>query len=330
MNITVIKGDGISSEVIDCALRVLKSLDLPFSYEVFDAGEKSIEKCGKPLSSDVIESIEKNKIALKGPITTPIGIGYRSVNVELRQRFDLFCNLRPAKSYDGIETRYKDIDILTVRENTEDLYLGIERMTDKDTAESIKRFTRQGCERITRWAFEYAIKQNRKKITVVHKANIMKLTDGMFLDVSKNIAKEFPQIRFEEKIVDAMAMRLVTNPEDFDMIVTSNLYGDILSDLCAGLVGGLGLAPSANIGYKTAIFEPVHGSAPDIAGQGKANPSATILAAAMMLRHLGFIDQAEKIERAIKLILLEGKILTPDLKGKADSKGFTDRLLTLL
>ena len=330
MNITVIKGDGISSEVIDCALKVLKRLDLPFGYEIFDAGEKAIEKCGKPLPPEVIKSIERNRIALKGPITTPIGTGYRSVNVELRQQFDLFCNLRPAKSYEGIETRYKNIDILTVRENTEDLYLGIERMTDSDTAESIKRFTRQGCERITRWAFEYAVKQSRKKITVVHKANIMKLTDGMFLEVAKNIAKEFPQIQFEEKIVDAMAMRLVTNPEDFDMIVTSNLYGDILSDLCAGLVGGLGLAPSANIGYEIAIFEPVHGSAPDIAGQGKANPSATILAAAMMLRYLGYVVQAEKIERAIKLVLLEGKVLTPDLKGKANSTEYTDRLLTLL
>jgi isocitrate dehydrogenase (NAD+) len=327
MKITVIKGDGISGEVVDCALRILEKLDLPLEWEFFSAGEAVIKEAGKPLTDETLASIARNKVALKGPIATPIGKGFRSVNVELRQKFDLFCNLRPSKSIDGVKTRFDNVDLVMIRENTEDLYMGIERMADENTAESIKLFTRSGCERIVRFAFDYAVKQGRKKVTAVHKANIMKLTDGMFLDVARAVANEYPQIVFDERIVDAMAMRLVTDPENFDVIVTSNLYGDILSDLCAGLTGGLGLAPSANIGKDIAIFEPVHGSAPDIAGKGIANPTATVFAACLMLQHLGYNAEAERIENAVKAVLKEGKALTPDLKGAASSKQFTDAVL---
>ena len=327
MKITVIKGDGISGEVVDCALRVLEAAGVNAQWEFFDAGEAVIATEGKPLNDKALASIERNKIAMKGPVATPIGKGFRSVNVELRQKFDLYCNLRPSQNFDGIETRFKNVDLVVLRENTEDLYMGIERMADGDTAESVKRFTRKGCERIIRFAFEFAVKQGRKKVTAVHKANIMKLTDGMFLDIAREVATEYPSIQFDEKIVDAMAMRLVTDPENFDVIVTSNLYGDILSDLCAGLVGGLGLAPSANIGKDIAIFEPVHGSAPDIAGKGIANPTATILAACLMLRHVGMNGKAEKIESAVKAVLKEGKALTPDLKGSAGSWEFTEEVI---
>ena len=329
-NITVIKGDGISGEVVDSAIKIMESAGVKANWEFFDAGEAVMAKSGKPLCDATIKSIEKNKIALKGPIATPIGKGFRSVNVELRLKFDLFCNLRPSKNFEGIETRFKNVDLVVIRENTEDLYMGIERMDGADAAESIKRFTRKGCERIIRFAFDFAVKQNRKKVTVVHKANIMKLTDGMFLEIGREISKEYPSIQFDERIVDAMAMRLVSDPENFDVIVTSNLYGDILSDLCAGLVGGLGLASSANIGKDIAIFEPVHGSAPDIAGKGIANPTATILASCLMLRHLGMFKEADRIETAVKCVLKEGKTLTPDLKGKAGSKEFTDAVIAKL
>ena len=284
-----------------------------------------IEKYGTPLPDHVIDSIRKNGVALKGPITTPVGKGFRSVNVALRKTFDLYANVRPAKTYPGVITRYDNIDLVIVRENTEDLYAGIEHMVGEDAAESIKLITRKGCERICRYAFEYAVREGRKKVTAVHKANIMKCTDGLFLDVAREIAKEYPQIEFTDSIVDAMCMRLVMHPEEYDVLVCPNLYGDIVSDLCAGLVGGLGLTPSANIGKDGAIFEPIHGSAPDIAGQHKINPTACILSASLMLAHLGEAKAAAAIEKAVTDVISEGKTLTQDMGALQAQRGIRGR-----
>ena len=289
-----------------------------------------IEKYGTPLPDHVIDSIRKNGVALKGPITTPVGKGFRSVNVALRKTFDLYANVRPAKTYPGVITRYDHIDLVIVRENTEDLYAGIEHMVGEDAAESIKLITRKGCERICRYAFEYAVREGRKKVTAVHKANIMKCTDGLFLDVAREIAKEYPQIEFTDSIVDAMCMRLVMHPEEYDVLVCPNLYGDIVSDLCAGLVGGLGLTPSANIGKDGAIFEPIHGSAPDIAGQHKINPTACILSASLMLAHLGEAKAAAAIEKAVTDVISEGKTLTQDMGGTASTEEFADAVIAKL
>ena len=301
-------------------------------YRVFieSAGAAMIEKYGTPLPDHVIDSIRKNGVALKGPITTPVGKGFRSVNVALRKTFDLYANVRPAKTYPGVITRYDHIDLVIVRENTEDLYAGIEHMVGEDAAESIKLITRKGCERICRYAFEYAVREGRKKVTAVHKANIMKCTDGLFLDVAREIAKEYPQIEFTDSIVDAMCMRLVMHPEEYDVLVCPNLYGDIVSDLCAGLVGGLGLTPSANIGKDGAIFEPIHGSAPDIAGQHKINPTACILSASLMLAHLGEAKAAAAIEKAITDVISEGKTLTQDMGGTASTEEFADAVIAKL
>ncbi len=329
-NVTLIPGDGIGPEVVDAARRVIAATGVEIDWDVQDAGAAQIEKYGTPLPQNVIDSIKKNGIALKGPVTTPSGGGFRSVNVALRKEFDLYANVRPIKTYEGVESRYKDIDLVVVRENTEDLYAGVEHMVGQEAAESIKIFTRKGCTRIIKFAFDYARREGRKKVTAVHKANIMKCTDGMFLNIAREIAGEYPDIQFEDMIVDAMCMNLVLNPENYDVLVLPNLYGDIVSDLCAGLVGGLGMTPGANIGVNGAIFEPVHGSAPTIAGKNVANPTAIILSAALMLSHLGEQECARNLEQAIAAVLAEGKCLTSDLGGKTGTSEFADAVISKL
>lgn len=328
--ITLIPGDGSGPEVIAAAKRVVEATGVAIEWEQAEAGAAMIEKYGTPLPDETIESIRRNGVALKGPVTTPVGTGFRSVNVAMRKIFDLYANVRPAKTYPGVISRYDNIDLVVVRENTEDLYAGIEHMVGEDAAESIKLITRKGCERIIRYAFDFAVREGRKKVTAVHKANIMKCTDGMFLDIARQIAKEYPQIEFNDSIVDAMCMRLVMHPEDYGVLVCPNLYGDIVSDLCAGLVGGLGLTPSANIGVSGAIFEPIHGSAPDIAGQHKINPTAAILSASLMLAHLGEAKAAADIEQAVTKVISEGKTLTQDMGGTASTEEFADAVIAAL
>ncbi len=329
-SVTLIYGDGSGPEVVSAAKKVVDATGVAINWQVAEAGAAMIEKYGTPLPEETKASIRKTGVALKGPIATPIGTGFRSVNVEMRKTFDLYANMRPVKTYAGVDGRFSDIDLVVVRENTEDLYAGIERMVDENTAESIKLFTRKGCERITRFAFDYAVREGRKKVTCVHKANIMKCTDGMFLDIAREIAKEYPTIEFDDSIVDAMCMRLVMFPEKYDVLLCPNLYGDIVSDLCAGLVGGLGMGPSANIGVDGAIFEPIHGSAPDIAGQNKINPTACILSASLMLAHLGEADAAAKVEQAVAKVLLEGKVRTQDLGGTATTDEFADAVVAAM
>ncbi len=328
--VTLIPGDGSGPEVIAAAKKVVEATGVDIQWEEAQAGAAMIETYGTPLPDETIASIRKTGVALKGPVATPVGTGFRSVNVAMRKTFDLYANVRPAKTYPGVITKFENIDLVIVRENTEDLYAGIERMVDENTAESIKLFTRKGCERIIRYAFEYAVREGRKKVTAVHKANIMKCTDGMFLDIAREIAKEYPHIQFNDSIVDAMCMRLVMHPEDYDVLVCPNLYGDIVSDLCAGLVGGLGLTPSANIGVDGAIFEPIHGSAPDIAGQHKINPTAAILSASLMLAHLGEGKAAASIEKAVEKVIGEGKVLTVDMGGTASTEEFADAIISAL
>ncbi len=317
--ITLIPGDGIGPDITSAAVRVVEATGVKVEWERVDAGLTAIEKHKDPLPQHVIDSILRNKVALKGPLTTPSGSGFRSVNVALRKEFDLYINLRPARSFHGVRSRYDNIDLVTVRENTEEFYAGIEHYIDpqRSAAETIGVVTRAGSERILRAAFEYAKKNGRKKVTIVHKANILKYTGGLFLEVGKKIAQEYPDIDTNDKIIDNMAMQMVMNPYQFDVIVTTNLFGDILSDLASGLVGGLGMTPGANIGYTTAIFEAVHGSAPDIAGMNLANPCAVILAAAMMLRHLEEENAAKKIEMAVAAVLQEGKAVTRDINPQS-------------
>lgn len=328
--VTLIPGDGIGPEVIGAAVKVLAAANVDIAWEVEEAGAAMIASQGTPLPQRVIDSVLKNKVALKGPVTTPVGSGFRSVNVQLRKALDLYANVRPAKTYQGIASRYDDVDLVIVRENTEDLYAGIEHMIGNDAAESIKLFTRKGCERIIRYAFEYAVREKRRKVTAVHKANIMKCTDGMFLDIAREIAKEYPQIAFDDSIIDAMCMRLVTKPEEYDVLVLPNLYGDIVSDLTAGLVGGLGVAPGANIGEKGAVFEPIHGSAPDIAGTGQANPTAAILSAVLMLNYLGEAQAAQRIHQAVSQVLAQRQSVTTDLGGQASCEEFTQAVIAAL
>lgn len=327
MDITLIKGDGIGPEVTSQAVRVIKATGANMDFEEYDAGIISYEKYNKLITDELCESIKRNKVALKGPITTPIGTGFRSINLTLRQMFGLYANVRRAVSYEGINTPFKNVDIITVRENTEGLYCGIEENEGADTAKSIRLITRKGSEDIIRYAFTLANKQNRKKVTAVHKANILKKTDGLFLEVFEEIAKEYPDIEHDSLIIDATCMKLVTNPEKFDVIVTTNLFGDILSDLTSGLVGGLGLTCGNNIGKEHAIFEAIHGSAPDIAGQNLANPSALICASSELLRYVGMNDKALAIENAMKLTFKNGKNLTRDLGGDASSVEFTNTLI---
>src|SRR5687767_7097701 len=321
--VTLIPGDGIGPELAAATRRVLDAPGVAFEWEVQDAGESVMAKYGTPLPEHVLESIRRNKVAIKGPITTPVGEGFRSVNVTLRQALNLYANLRPARSMQGLESRYEDVDLVIVRENTEDLYAGIEHMVGRDAAESIKIITRAASERIARYAFDYAIRNGRRKVTAVHKANIMKLSDGLFLESCGQVAAEYAgRVEFEDRIVDNMCMQLVQKPELYDVLVLPNLYGDIVSDLAAGLVGGLGVAPGANIGEKAAVFEPVHGSAPKYAGQNKANPTALILSGALMLRHLGELAAADAVELAVREVIGVGETVTYDLGGTAGTREF--------
>ena len=326
-NVTLIPGDGIGPEVTNATKKVIDFLGLDINWDIQEAGKTVIEKYGSPLPEHVIESIKKNRVALKGPVTTPIGEGFRSVNVMLRKGLDLYVNLRPIRNYEGVFSRYENVDMVIVRENTEDLYAGVEHMVGEDAAESIKIFTRKGCERIIRFAFEYAQKEGRKKVTAVHKANIMKCTDGMFLAIARDIAKEYPKIEFQDMLIDAMCMKLVQTPERYDVLVLPNLYGDIVSDLCAGIVGGLGIVPGANIGKNIALFEPAHGSAPDIAGKNIANPTAMMLSGVEMLKYLGENEAANRLEKAIIKVLKEGKSFTPDLGGTTGTSEYADKII---
>jgi isocitrate dehydrogenase (NAD+) len=331
--ITVIRGDGIGPEIMDATLRVLDAMNLGLSYEFADAGLAALESQGELLPASTMESIRRNRIALKSPLTTPVGEGFSSINVEMRKRFDLYANVRPAKSFPNTKSRFPSgIDLVTVRENTEGAYSaeGQQVSEDGETATSITKTTRRGSERIVRYAFELARRTGRKKVTVVHKANILKSTSGLFLKTARAVAQEYPDIECNEMIVDNCCMQLVMKPEQFDVIVTTNLFGDIISDLCAGLVGGLGLAPGANIGTDAAIFEAVHGTAPDIAGQGKANPCALLLGAAQMLDHLGKCDDAERLRRAIVATLEAKDALTPDLGGSGTTTTFADAIIRRL
>lgn len=324
--ITLINGDGIGPEISEAVVKIIDASGLKIDWDVQTAGSDVIEAEGTPLPERVLNSIKKNKIALKAPVTTPIGKGFRSVNVQLRKSLDLFANLRPCKNLSGVKTRFDGVDIVVVRENTEDLYAGIERQVDEDTAESIKIITRKASERICRFAFDYAVKNNRGEVCVVTKANIMKLSDGLFLDTYRKVAEDYPSINRREILVDNLCMQLVQNPNQFDVLVLPNLYGDIVSDLCAGLIGGLGIAQGANIGEDCAVFEPVHGSAPDIKGQNKANPTALLLSAVEMLRYIGENTYAEKIEEALHKTLNSGK-MTADLGGNLSTTEFTDEII---
>lgn len=328
-NITLIKGDGIGPEITDAVVKIIKAARVDIVWDIQTAGADVIEKEGVPLPQRVIDSVKRNKIALKSPVTTPIGRGFRSVNVQLRKDLDLYANLRPCYNLPNIETRYENIDIVVVRENTEDLYAGIERQVDENTAESIKIITRAASERIAEFAFDYAVKNNRKEVCVVTKANICKLSDGLFLDRARKIAKKYPNIGFREILVDNCCMQLVQNPNQFDTLLLPNLYGDIVSDLCAGLVGGLGIAQGANIGKDYAVFEPVHGSAPDIAGQDKANPTAMLMSAIEMLNFIGETTAAAKIKSALFETLKSG-IKTADIGGKASCSEFTNAVVQRL
>ena len=337
--ITLIPGDGMGPEITEATKRCIEATGVDIKWEIKFAGQDVVDKIGTPLPDDVLGSIRKNKVALKGPIITPVGKGFRSVNVGMRQALDLYVCLRPCKSYEGVRSRYKNIDIVVFRENTEDLYAGIEfekgKPETKKIIKEIKALTKKtirndsgisvkpnsvfGTERIVKFAFEYAIKNKRKKVTAVHKANILKFSDGLFLDVARSVAKKYEgKVEFEDRIVDNMCMQLVQKPELYDCLVLPNLYGDIISDLCAGLVGGLGVAPGANIGKDAALFEPTHGAAPKYKGQNKVNPTAMILSGVLMLRHIQEIDAADRLEKAVSDVIKEGKSVTYDLKPRRD------------
>jgi isocitrate dehydrogenase (NAD+) len=330
--ITVIPGDGIGPDIIDATIKILDKAGCNFQYEYADAGLTALENHGDLVPESTLALIEKNKIAIKGPLTTPVGEGFTSINVTLRKYFQLYANVRPVLSFKGTKARYENIDIITIRENTEGMYSGLGQTVSEDgnQAEARSLITREGAERIVTFAYETAIKEGRKKVTAVHKANILKSTSGLFLKVAREVAARYPQIESTEMIVDNCCMQLVMNPEQFDVIVTTNLFGDILSDLCAGLVGGLGMAPGANIGNGCAIFEAVHGSAPDIAGKNLANPTSVILAAIQMLEYLGMADKADNIRRAITEVIESGDRTTRDLGGTHGTSDFTQAVLERL
>ena len=330
MKAVLIPGDGIGREIAESVRAVSEALDTGIVWQEFAAGAEYAAVEGELLQPGLLDAIEDCGLALKGPTATPIGKGFRSINVQLRQRFATYANLRPVHTLPGVKSRYDNVDVVIVRENTEDLYKGIEYMLNNDIANGVKLITRPACDKICRFAFDYARKNGRKKVTAVHKANIMKLTDGLFLSVFRDVAAEYPDIAADDVIIDALCMKLVQKPEQFDVLVAPNLYGDIISDLCAGLVGGLGFAPSANIGDTTRIYEAVHGSAPDIAGQDKANPSAILMAFAMMLNDLGMTEKAERLNRAIYDQTAEGKVVTADVGGTAGTKAFTAALIQRL
>ncbi len=317
--VTLIKGDGIGPSIMDEAVKVIDASGAKIQWEEAYAGMAAFDKFETPLPEATLDSFDNTRVAFKGPLTTVVGTGFRSINVALRQKYELYANVRPAKSWEGVKTRYDDVDIVIVRENTEGLYSGLEHYLTpkKDIAESLAVVTRSGSKRVIEYAFKYARDNNRKKVTVCHKANILKYTQGIFLDVARETAARYPDIQFDEKIVDAACMHMVMNPQQFDVVVTTNMFGDILSDLTAGLVGGLGLIPGANIGDDAALFEAVHGSAPDIAGKNLANPTAVIMAGVMMLNHLGEFEAAKRVDSAIKKVVKEGKYVTPDLNPQS-------------
>ncbi|MDX6271350.1 MAG: isocitrate dehydrogenase [Acidobacteriota bacterium] len=325
--ITLIPGDGIGPEVAAAVVRIIEAAGVEVAWETHYAGAQALEKFGETLPADLLESIQRNKVALKGPITTPVGKGFTSVNVGLRKALDLYANLRPVRALPNVPSRYPELDLVVVRENTEDLYSGIEHVVVPGVVESIKIITEKASTRIAKYAFEYARREGRKKVTAVHKANIMKLSDGLFLDCFRNVAKDYPEIEADDKIVDNACMQLVMRPEQFDIMLLENLYGDIVSDLCAGLIGGLGLVPGANIGERGAVFEAVHGSAPDIAGQGIANPTALLQSGILMLRHLGERDAAQKIETAMLKVFTDGHVRTRDIGGHAGTMEFAEAIM---
>ena len=330
MKAVLIPGDGIGREIAESVRAVSAALNTGIEWQECEAGAEYAEASGELIAPGTLDAIEACGWALKGPTATPIGKGFRSINVQLRQRFATYANLRPVHTLPGVPTRFENVDLVIVRENTEDLYKGIEYMLTDDIANGVKLITRPACEKICRFAFDYARKNGRKKVTAVHKANIMKLTDGLFLRTFREVAEDYPDIEANDCIIDALCMKLVQRPEQFDVLVAPNLYGDIISDLCAGLVGGLGFAPSANIGDKTRIYEAVHGSAPDIAGLDKANPSAILMAFAMMLNDLGMTDKADKLNAAIQAQVAEGKVITADIGGTAGTKEFTQAVIARL
>ncbi len=337
-NITLIPGDGVGPEITEATTRVLEATGVKFNWELAYAGAEVMAKYGTPLPDSVLESIRKNKVALKGPVTTPVGTGFRSVNVALRKSLDLYTCVRPCKTYPGVPSPYKDVDIVIIRENTEDLYAGVEfekgtqeagelidfinsrkgNVIRLDSGLSIKMITESGTRRIVKYAFEYARKYKRKKVTATHKANIMKFSDGLFLSVAREVAQKYPDIEFQDALIDNLCMQLVRRPQEYDVIVAPNLYGDIISDLCAGLVGGLGLAPGANIGEGIALFEPTHGSAPKYTGQNRVNPMAMMLSGVMMLCHIGEVKAADRLEKSIAAVIAEGKSVTYDMKSRRD------------
>ena len=328
--ITLISGDGIGPEISKAATRIIDATGVDCEWIEHEAGIRAYEKTGNPLPPELLDSIRENKVAFKGPLTTLVGEGFPSANVALRKELDLYSNLRPVKSVAGVESRFEGVDLVIVRENTEDLYSGIEHMIMPGVSQGLKVITSYASIRIARFAFDYAKRRGRKKVTAVHKANIMKITDGLFLDSARQVSEDYPGIEFDDKIVDNLAMQLVLDPNQFDVLLLSNLYGDIVSDLCAGLVGGLGMVPAANIGEDYAVFEAVHGSAPDIAGKGIANPTALTFSGVLMLRHLGENDAADRILKATFRVLEAGKVRTPDLGGKASTQEYADAIISEL
>jgi isocitrate dehydrogenase (NAD+) len=328
--ITLIPGDGIGPEVTNAVVRILEAAKVDITWERYDAGADSYAKTGEYIPQALYDSIERNKVALKGPVTTPIGGGFKSINVTLRKKFDLYANVRPIKNLPGLETRYPGLDLIIVRENTEDLYVGLEFEVVPGVIQAIKVITKKGSTRIAEYAFAHARKYKRKRVHAIHKANIMKLSDGLFIRCTKKISEQYPEISYAEHIIDNTCMQLVTNPYQYDVIVLPNLYGDIVSDLCAAFVGGLGLVPGANLGAEHAIFEAVHGSAPDIAGQDKANPTALLQSAVLMLRHIGEAAAADRVQTAIEKVYSEKKALTRDVGGSSGTTAFADAVVAAL
>jgi isocitrate dehydrogenase (NAD+) len=325
--VSLIAGDGIGPEVMDATRMILEAAKCPLSFEPALLGAEAVARYGTNMPDQTIEALNRTGLGLKGPTATGIGGGAQSANVQLRKRLDLYACVRPVRSMPGVKTRYENVDLVVVRENTEDLYAGIEHVVVPGVVESLKIITEAASTRICQYAFDYAVKNGRKKVSAVHKANIMKLSDGLFLDCFRKVARGYPAIQSEDVIIDNLCMQLVKNPEKYDVLVMENLYGDIVSDLCAGLVGGLGLVPGSNIGLKSAVFEAVHGTAPDIAGKGLANPTALLMSAVMMLRHLDLMEQATRIEDAVRKVYTEGKVRTGDLGGKAGTKDFTQAVI---
>lgn len=328
--ITLIPGDGIGPEVVNAARQVVDALKLGIEWEEVEAGQVAVPEYGEPVPEKALESIRRNKVALKGPLTNIVGEGFRSPNVTLRVKLDLYANIRHAKYYEGVRSNFKDLDLIVVRESTEDTYAGQEQMLSDDVAVALKFITKKGSERVVRKAFEYAIANGRKKVTASVKPNILKLTDGLFLKTAREVAKDYPQIEFDEVIIDALCMRLVLMPEAFDVMVMPNVYGDMVSDLTAGLVGGLGVGPGVNYGDDIAVFESVHGSVPKYAGQDRINPTAMILSACLMLRHLGYSEGADRVENAVATVIREGKVVTRDLGGTAKTSEMTQAIIHAL